>query len=459
MKAFTQLLIIFSLFCFSLPAQVPPARYVILISVDGFRPEFYKDPQWAMPTLQQMAHGGVYADGVRSVFPSVTYPSHTTMLTGALPSRHGIYYNSPFSKEGENGKWYWETGLIKVPTIWDAARKAGLKTASIHWPVSLGAPVDYNIPEVWATDKNVERTLPMRQQATPKGLMEEMEQKATGKLTANDLNSDFLVLDQNIARMASYLIQTYKPNLTTVHLLCVDHFAHEEGRQGPKVRKAVAAADMAISQIMEALERAGIKDSTAIIVTGDHGFVDVHTILAPNVWLAQKGLLESGSGRGNWKAAFHTSGAAAFLYLKDKNDTKTVKQVQDMLQALPASQKKLFRIVNRAELEQIGADPEVVLALAPVPGVNMSSSAQGEALRSGKGGTHGFFPDFEQIQTGFVGYGAGFAKEKRVPVMGLEDIAPLITTLLGIPFQSPDGVLYPGLVELPKKSSPGLSGK
>jgi predicted AlkP superfamily pyrophosphatase or phosphodiesterase len=211
MKAFTQLLIIFSLFCFSLPAQVPPARYVILISVDGFRPEFYKDPQWSMPTLHQMAQSGVYADGVRSVFPSVTYPSHTTMLTGALPSRHGIYYNSPFSREGENGKWYWETGLIKVPTIWDAARKAGLTTASIHWPVSLGAPVDYNIPEVWATDKNVERTLPMRQQATPKGLMEEMEQKATGKLTSNDLNSDFLVLDQNIARMASYLIGTYKP--------------------------------------------------------------------------------------------------------------------------------------------------------------------------------------------------------------------------------------------------------
>jgi predicted AlkP superfamily phosphohydrolase/phosphomutase len=83
-------------------------------------------------------------------------PTHTTMLTGALPARHGIYYNSPFSKEGETSKWYWETSMIKVPTIWDAARKAGLRTASIHWPVSLGAPVDYNIPKVWSTDKNVE---------------------------------------------------------------------------------------------------------------------------------------------------------------------------------------------------------------------------------------------------------------------------------------------------------------
>jgi predicted AlkP superfamily phosphohydrolase/phosphomutase len=115
------------------------------------------------------------------------------MLTGALPPRHGIYYNAPFDKGGQTDKWYWETSLIKTEIIWEAARKAGLKTASVHGPVSLGAGIDYNIPEVWATDKNVERTLPMRQQATPKGLFEEIEQKATGKLKADDLNSDFLV--------------------------------------------------------------------------------------------------------------------------------------------------------------------------------------------------------------------------------------------------------------------------
>ncbi len=178
---------------FTLYAQAPAAKYVVLISVDGFRPEFYKDPTWATPHLQQMATRGVQADGVRSVFPSVTYPSHTTMLTGALPPRHGIYYNAPFDKGGQTDKWYWETSLIKTEIIWEAARKAGLKTASVHGPVSLGAGIDYNIPEVWATDKNVERTLPMRQQATPKGLFEEIEQKATGKLKADDLNSDFLV--------------------------------------------------------------------------------------------------------------------------------------------------------------------------------------------------------------------------------------------------------------------------
>jgi predicted AlkP superfamily pyrophosphatase or phosphodiesterase len=142
--------LVISQYLFSLPAQVPPAaKYVVLISIDGLRPEFYKDPQWAMPALQQMAAAGVYADGVRSVFPSVTYPSHTTILTGALPARHGIYYNSPFEKEGQTGKWYWETSLIQTETLWDAARKAGLKTASVHWPVSLGAGVDYNIPEVF----------------------------------------------------------------------------------------------------------------------------------------------------------------------------------------------------------------------------------------------------------------------------------------------------------------------
>jgi hypothetical protein len=77
----------------------------------------------------------------------------------------------------------------------------------------------------------------------------------------------------------------------------------------------------------------------------------------------------------------------------------------------------------------------------------MSASADREAIRSGRGGTHGFFPDFDQIHTGFVGFGADFQSERVVPLMGLEDIAPVIARLLGIPFQAPDGTLYLGLLQ------------
>src|SRR5262245_40681567 len=77
------------------------AEHVVLISVDGFRPDFYLEEDWAMPMVRQMAREGAKAEGVRSVFPSVTYPSHTTIITGALPARHGIYYNTPFEEGGQ----------------------------------------------------------------------------------------------------------------------------------------------------------------------------------------------------------------------------------------------------------------------------------------------------------------------------------------------------------------------
>ena len=424
------------------------SKYVVMISIDGFRPEFYKDRSWPAPNIQALAQNGVYADGVRGVFPTVTYPSHTTILTGALPAKHGIYYNTPFEPEGQTGNWYWEESLIKVATLWDACKQKGLKTANVHWPVSVGAPIDYNIPEVWpAKQDGSDRLGPMRKHTSPATLFEEIEKNATGKLDGTKLNSDYLLMDENLSRMTSYLIETYKPQFTTVHLVCVDHFAHADGRDSENVRKAVAGVDNAIGRIIESVERAGIKDSTSFLIVGDHGFVDIHTTLAPNVWLEKAGLIEKAENRGKWKAAFHSSGASAFLHLRTKDDTKTLQQVKAILQGLPDNEKKLFRIVTPEEMKKVGADPGVMLAISPIEGVTISASADGAAVRAGKGGTHGFYPDFKNIQTGFIGAGAGFQKGKVVPVMGLEDIAPLISTLLDLSFQAPDGVLFPGLLK------------
>ena len=97
--------------------------HVVLISIDGFRPDFYQDTTWPAPMIQQMAQEGVQADAVRGVFPSETYPSHTTMITGAFPKDHGIYYNTPFEPEGQTGRYHWYTSAIRVPTLWDALRE------------------------------------------------------------------------------------------------------------------------------------------------------------------------------------------------------------------------------------------------------------------------------------------------------------------------------------------------
>jgi len=424
-----------------------PSSHVVLISVDGFRPEFYQEEKWPAPNLKQMAQKGVSASGVRGVFPSVTYPSHTTIITGAKPLDHGVYYNAPFEPEGQTGRWYWESELIQVPTLWDAVRDAGLTSASFIWPVSVGAPVDYNIPEVWSLEKGYGGIQSIRDHQQPKGFLEEMEKEVLGQVNERTFNGDYLNREDRSGEMAAYVLETYKPNLITLHLIAADHFQHEEGRDGEKVHLAIGAIDRAIGKIKEAAERAGILDKTTFIITGDHGFVDIHAALAPNVWLAEAGLLEDKDDRGNWKAAFHTSGASAFLHLKNPDDNKTARQVKQILQNLPQNYRKLFRVVDREELDQVGSDPNAVLALAPVPGIAMSSSASGEALRKAKGGTHGFYPDFKEIETGLVAWGAGIEEAKQLTAIGLEDIAPIVSHLLLLDFKPKAGILYPGIVK------------
>ncbi len=421
-------------------AQDQPSDHVILISIDGLRPEFYLEEKWPASNLKEMKNDGAYAAGVRGVFPSVTYPSHTTIITGKFPAQHGIYYNSPFEAQGQTGKWYWKTSMIKAPTLWHAVRDAGMISASFLWPVSVGAPIDYNLPEYWDLEQGYDRIEPMREQEHPKGFLAEMEREVLGKMNERTFNGDYLNREDRTGEMAAYVLETYKPNLITIHLIATDHFQHKEGREGPMVFKSLAAADRAIGKIREAAERAGILDRTTFLITGDHGFVDIHTTLSPNIWLVNAGLMQDNKDRGNWKATFHTSGASAFLHLKDPNDKKTAERVKQILAKLPPEHQKLFRIVGREELDKIGADPNAVLALAPIPGINMSAASSGELLKPAKGGTHGFFPDFKDIETGFVAWGAGIEK-KVIEQMGLEDVAGIVQYLLDLNMELPIAVM------------------
>lgn len=422
-------------------------KYVVMISVDGFRPDFYMDPSWPAPNMQQIKEKGVYAEGVRGIFPTVTYPSHTTLITGVMPAKHGIVYNTAFDPKGLSGKWFKLYKDVKAETIFDAAHKAGLKTAAVSWPMTVGADIDWNIPETWLENTPGDRRLATSQDATPKGLFEEIQENATGRLEANDMDLHFLSMNQNLGRMTAYLIRRYKPNFITVHLPNTDEFEHMEGREGEGVRRAVASADRAIGDIIEALQKAGIKDSTALIITGDHGFVDTHSSLAPNVWLAQNGLQGTTPDRGNWKATFHASGGSTFLHLKDPKDTKTLEQVKAILAALPMSQQKLFRVIDKKTIDKMGADPEAVLALTGEQGISFNNNAEGPLLKPAKGGAHGYFPDFKEIRTGFVAVGAGLGSGVVLPEIGLEDVAPLVAKLLGIELKNADGLVYPGMLK------------
>ncbi len=338
------------------------SRHVVLISIDGLHPDMYLDKGWPTPNLRALLRRGTYADHMLSVFPAYTYPSHTAMITGALPARSGMYYNQPRDGKGE---WNWEAKTIKVPTLWQVLHEHGLTTSSVIWPGSAGADIDYNISEVWTVAHPTDRIGEARRHATP-GLVEAIEQYATGKLDSSNMNDDYLSLDENTGRMAAYIFSKYKPNFLAVHLACVDGEEHAFGRDGDSVRLAVEADDRAVGDLLEAIQKSGLQDSTSVIVVGDHGFCNIHTIFRPNLLIK------------NVPARFTAAGGSCFLYRSENASVAAIpgiiKSVTDSLDKLPKDKRKLFRIINRKELDKMGADSSALLALAAVPGLVFSSS-------------------------------------------------------------------------------------
>jgi len=464
-----------------------------------------------------------------SVFPAYTYPSHTAMVTGALPARSKVVFNQP---NGSRGEWNWYASYIKVPTLWQILKSNALTTSAVMWPAGVGADITYNVSEIWSVNHPDDRITETRKYATP-GLVEEIERNATGKLDSTNMSDGFFSLDENAGRMAAYIFKTYKPAFLALHFAEVDGFEHDQGRDGDSVRLAVACNDRAIGDVLEAIDKSGEKDSTTVIIVGDHGFSTIHTVFRPNMLIK------------DLPVRFIAAGGSAFLYFKPSDidlpliesglrtakswgediaraigkvqpelkdfqeykarnfqeeetrqliiqywptynswagldahgldqieisntppysEASVIKAVTDSLNRLPEDKRKLFRIIDRAELDRMGADSGAFLALAAVPGVVFSGAVQAHQIENHgpgtliqqnnldgvfiptHGGHHGYDPNIPDMYTGFIACGAGIAKGDHIPELCVTDIAPLIAKLLGIEFQAPDGKLVPGIL-------------
>ncbi|HAW27947.1 MAG TPA: alkaline phosphatase family protein, partial [Planctomycetaceae bacterium] len=120
-------------------------RCVILVSVDGLANFYLDDPLADMPTLRKLAKTGARADGMVCSFPTVTWPNHTTLVTGTTPAKHGVIGNNYLDRKSATSvafipdPLFDKDQIVKVPTIYDAAHNAGLVTAGIVWPATRNA--------------------------------------------------------------------------------------------------------------------------------------------------------------------------------------------------------------------------------------------------------------------------------------------------------------------------------
>src|SRR5262249_45075297 len=216
--------------------------HVVVVSIDGLKPESYLEPDrlgLAVPTFRRMGREGVVGTDTRTVLPSVTYPSHTTIATGVPPAAHGIVSNYAFDPLGRNmDGWWWYAEDIRAPTVWDAARAAGRTVALIDWPVTVGAKADVLVPEYWragtADDQKIIRAL-----ATP-GFLDEVAARRPGFW---DRYTPPNVTDEAGVDLAEHALETRRPDLLFLHIWQTDHRQHDSAPGSPPALAALQNAD------------------------------------------------------------------------------------------------------------------------------------------------------------------------------------------------------------------------
>lgn len=424
-----------------------PADHVVVISIDGFRPAMYLDPAregLTLPHLTALRDAGSFAEGVQVSHPSMTYPSHTSIATGVAPARHGIVSNTFFDPPIGSPRWYYENASVKVPAIWDVAKAAGLKTAGASWPVTVGAKIDVLFPESNQAPPDSTWLARARTDSTP-GLVDAVV-KSLGRYGEND-NRIAVQRDRFTAAMAAHIIRSERPNLLMIHLMETDTAQHADGPGSPAARAAIQNIDAHIGAIVAAIDEAGIRARTTILITGDHGFSRVHTLIQPNVILRAGGWLTTDAkGRvATWQVASH----ATAIRLKDPSDKALAAKVEQAFRAEAEGRYRgIFRVVSRADLDVLGAYPEAAFFIEPAEGYYVSDGVAGDTVLVGttRRGAHGFLPTETRMHTGFIVAGAGVRAGVPLPLVRQIDIAPTIARLLGVEMRGVDGTAIVGVL-------------
>lgn len=413
------------------------ARRLVLISIDGLRPEFYLDPAWGAATLRRLLDGGSAARAVEPVFPSVTYPGHATIATGVRPARHGIPFNQRFEPTGERGRWYEEAGDLRATPIWEWARAAGMRTAAVSWPVTLGARIDFLLPErdYYARPAPLDLLLA----ASTPGLFER-----AGVAPRADMFKDVTAWDAFLASTAAGILRSARPGLLLLHLVQLDYFQHRRGREGADVKSALARVDHQVAAVLDAVRDAGAAEATSVFIVGDHGFDDVSRRAFPNAILARAGLRGCPAPGSAWRATAHIAGAAAAVFVSVPGDAAMAARAEAVLRRDAGDR---FAVLTRAELDQLGALPGAALGLEARPGVTLDGSCSRRRDGSAHGGTHGYLPSRPAMATGFVAAGAGVRAGVVLDRARLVDVAPTAARLLGLTPSAVEGRVLEEIVK------------
>lgn len=426
------------------PATPGASRHVILVSIDAFAAYHLADAAVDLPNIRALASAGAQAASSESVFPSVTHPSHTTLITGVTPRRHGVVENTVTDRR--TGQSFHITNLprresIRVPTLFDAVHGAGMRTAAFFWPETKDdQAIDDNLAEVFRRPGGG----PDPTEVTP-GLLAELRAAGVPIDTFYALYDDTFgqgAADIALTQAAAHVFTKRRPAFMALHLLVADKVQHEFGSAHYLSRAAMTTADYSVGLLRKAVAAAGLADRTTIIVAADHGFVTSRYEVNVGPAIAEPAL----EGRVRWT----TDKWYLFAELTDRfeavRDGPVLERVLARVAALPA----IARVIRPADVAALGYPdyqdnpyvPGQYIVAADIDTHLVIDAAGGTTERRPRRRPyhgHGYLPDHPAMHTALVLSGAGIAPGVRLGHVRNLDVAPTIAALLGVSMREVEG--------------------
>ena len=436
----------------SLMAAPPTNHRVILITIDGLSASYLTDPQASLPTLRRLATEGAVAEGLRVSNPSVTWPNHTTLITGVHPEKHSVLFNGILSRSGPGESVKLDGAkdqreLVAVPTLFDVLHPAGYRTAGINWPATRRARLlDDNFPDV---PQPVTHTTPrLRAELIHAGIL------------ASGSDADFLArgaaaADEAWTKAAVHLIRSRPPNFLLLHLLITDTIQHRYGPQSTAAYTAAALADAQVAELLRAVAETGARAETTVFVTSDHGFARPTNLISPNVVFRKAGLFRPAPRR---RAQAIAEGGTAFVYLTNpatraEDRAKVIallREHEGIAEIVPPEGFAALRLPTPDRNPQMGD-----LLLVAKDGYAFADEAfEDESVTaiSQPAGSHGYLASNPKMNGVFLAWGRGIKPGVKLGLVENIDIAPTIAALFGRELPSADGkVLREILAEPPAR--------
>lgn len=423
---------------------------ILLVSVDALKPEFVFEQERLgvkLPVITNyfVEKGLTAGAGMKSVFPTFTYPCHQSMITGTNPATHKIVNNGIFDPLGEHlGAWHWFANT-EVKTLWEAAKENGYWSASVAFPTSVGARGDFIAPEFWWDGSALDSRF-IDAVAKPQGIIAEMEKEIGQYAGGLDLSDNG---DAQRGKAALWMLKnkiapviSEKPFFMSAYFASFDESAHQYGVYSNEAARSLEKIDKMLGELIE--EAMKITDGHLIVcVVSDHGSLDNTHNISPNVLLHDAGLVQTDeNGRViSWKAFSQRAGGTAEVRLADPEDKEAADALKKIMDQLLADENSgIMEVLNGEEAKKRGGFPEAAYVLVSDKGYELRDDVTGDYCRTRltQKAQHGYNENFPEMRASFMLTGEGITKG-NVENVHLIDVAPTLAGLMGFVLPDAEG--------------------